>query len=251
MYVDENSVLFLESESDSLDDDEESSQEWMTTFADMSMLLLTFFILLFSMSQLDVVRFTDSFTSVRSALGGKERELTTSKVLSEESTILESVMLQKQLIEEQRKVFSDVKTFLNRRGVEGVIGAVFDEGMITLRVPAGVLFDSGEVKLKPEGENILMSMRDLFLQRNDQTIDIRGYTDDVQPKPGSRFQDNWEISALRSVNVLRFLLRQGIEDNRMTATGLADLNPLFPNTSTENRDKNRRVEFVLVKRVGR
>jgi len=132
-----------------------------------------------------------------------------------------------------------------------VIGAVFDEGMITLRVPAGVLFDSGEVKLKPEGENILMSMRDLFLQRNDQTIDIRGYTDDVQPKPGSRFQDNWEISALRSVNVLRFLLRQGIEDNRMTATGLADLNPLFPNTSTENRDKTRRVEFVLVKRVGR
>lgn len=232
-------------------ENEDESQDWLVTFADMSLLLLTFFILLFSMSNLDPKRFTDSFTSVRKALGGKDSELTTSSINLDDAALVESVVLQKQLIESQRKIFSDIRTFLNRKGVEGIVGAVFDEGVITIRVPAGVLFDSGQIDLKPEAEAVLKDLKDIFVQRNDQDINIRGYTDDVPPAPGGRFKDNWEISALRSVNVLRFFLRQGIEDSRLTATGLADLNPLFPNSSADNRAKNRRVEFVLEKRVGR
>lgn len=232
-------------------ENEDESQDWLVTFADMSLLLLTFFILLFSMSNLDPKRFTDSFTSVRKALGGKDSELTTSSINLDDAALVESVVLQKQLIESQRKIFSDIRTFLNRKGVEGIVGAVFDEGVITIRVPAGVLFDSGQIDLKPEAEAVLKDLKDIFVQRNDQDINIRGYTDDVPPTPGGRFKDNWEISALRSVNVLRFFLRQGIEDSRLTATGLADLNPLFPNSSADNRAKNRRVEFVLEKRVGR
>jgi chemotaxis protein MotB len=234
-----------------VDADSESVDDWITTFADMSMLLLVFFILLFTMSELDVKKFTDSFTSVKQALGQEGQQLTTVQVQSDEAAILESVRMQKQLIESQRKVYSEIRTFMNRKGVEGVVGAVFDEGVITLRVPSGVLFKSGQVELTPEGEQVMRIMKDMFIQRNDQDINIRGYTDDVPPGSGSRFKDNWEISSLRSVSVLRFLIRQGIEPSRLTATGLADMDPLFPNTSPQNRAKNRRVEFVLEKRIGR
>jgi chemotaxis protein MotB len=230
-------------------EEEESGEEWLQTFADLSMLLLVFFILLFSMSTLDIVKFTDSFTSVKQALGDKTDKISSSRVQTQDAAILESVRLQKQLIQTQKKVYSDIRTFLNRKGVEGVIGAVFDEGVITLRVPGGVLFAPGEVQLTPEGERVLMLLKNMFIQRNDQNINIKGYTDDTLPGPNSRFRDNWEISALRAVNTLRFFLKNGIEATRMTATGLSDLDPLFPNTSEANRAKNRRVEFVLEKRV--
>ena len=131
------------------------------------------------------------------------------------------------------KVYSEVRTFMNRKGVEGLVGAVFDEGVITLNVPGTVLFASGQVELSPEGEAMMDILVDMFIQRNDQTINIRGYTDDIPPPKDSRFRDNWEISSLRAVNVLRYLLRKGIEPSRLTATGLADLDPLYPNTTVE------------------
>ncbi|MFV0350048.1 MAG: flagellar motor protein MotB [Halodesulfovibrio sp.] len=231
--------------------EEENTADWLVTFADLTTLLLVFFVLLFSMSVIDEKRFTDSFLTVREVFGGKDKDLLTTTVRRDDAAILDSVRLQKQLIESQRKVFSDVRTFMNQKGVEGVVGAVFDEGVITLKVPSGVLFAKGEVELSPEGEKMLSTLRDFFLKNKTQTINIKGYTDDSQPLPGSRFKDNWEISALRAVNALRFFVRSGIESNRLTATGLGDLDPLLPNTSEENRAKNRRVEFVLERRVGK
>lgn len=227
----------------------EESKEWMTTFADLSMLLLVFFILLFSMSTLDPNKFTDSFTAVRRALGQESDKLMTARIRSEEAAILDSVKMQKQLIESQKKVYSDVRTFLNRKGVEGVVGAVFDEGKITLRVPGEALFPSGQVELNEQGQKVMAEIKDFLVKAMDQQINIRGFTDDVPPSRDSRFKDNWEISSLRAVNVLRYLMQLGIERERMTATGLADLEPLFPNNSPENRAKNRRVEIVLEKQV--
>jgi len=228
----------------------EESREWLTTFADLSLLLLVFFILLYSMSTLDPVKFTDSFTAVRRALGRESDALMTAQVKTEEAAILDTIKMQKQLIESQKKIYSDVRTFLNRKGVEGVVGAVFDEGKITLRVPGDVLFESGQVELNEEGRKVMADLKDFLVKAMDQRINIRGFTDDVPPSRNSRFKDNWEISSLRAVYVLRYLMQLGIERERMTATGLADLEPLFPNNSPENRAKNRRVELVLEKQVG-
>lgn len=234
-----------------VEEPENPPTEWMNTFADMSCLLMTFFILLYSMSTLDTTKFTDSFTVVKQTFGGKEKELSTARVKQQEAAIMDTVRLQKQLIESQRKVFSDVKTFLTRKGVEGVIGAVFDEGVITLRVPGNALFPSGEVDVTPAGKQALTTIREMLIKSPDQSINIVGHTDDIPPGPGSRFKDNWEISALRGVNVLRFFLQSGIDQKRLTATGLADLQPLFPNNSEENRAQNRRVDIVLEKKVGK
>lgn len=230
-------------------EDEDETQEWLTTFADLTTLLLVFFILLFSMCIIDEKRFTDSFLSVRQVFGGKDRELLTTTIRNDDAAIVDAVRLQKQLIEAQRKVYSDVRTFLNKKGVEGIVGAVFDEGVITIRVPGDVLFARGEVTVSAEGQQLLAGMRDFFIKRKDQFVNIKGYTDDTRVRSGSRFKDNWEVSALRAVHVLRYFVRSGIEANRLTATGLGDLDPLLPNTNEANRAKNRRVEFVLERRV--
>lgn len=230
--------------------EEENLNEWMVTYSDLVTLLFAFFVLLFAMSAVDTQRFSDSFTAVRQALGREEGGAKLARVGQDDGALLDGVMLQKQLLAEQRQVFAETRTFLNRNGVEGVIGAVFDEGVITLRVPAEVLYAPGSATLTEQGRQTVLLLKNFFRQRGDQQINIKGYTDDVTPA-GGRFQDNWELSSLRAVGVLRVLLEAGVEPNRLTATGLADLEPVVPNTSDENRARNRRVEFELHRRVGK
>ncbi len=224
------------------DEEESDAQEWLMTFSDLTMLLLVFFIMMFAMSTPDTSKIQSTLMSVTTALGGKETKLATSTISREEAgVILDQVMMQRQIMIAQQKVFADVKYLQTKKGLEGLVGANFEDGVITIRAPGDVLFAPGEVTLTEKGRQVILAMKDFFVQHPDQTINIRGYTDDHQPPPGSRFRDNWEISSLRAVNVLRLLMSMGIESKRLTSTGLADLNPLFPNTTDYNRAHNRRV----------
>lgn len=231
------------------EDGDNEEQTWLTTLADLSMLLLVFFILLFSMSTLDVQKFSETFSSVQKAISGKMQEIASSTITREEAgAILDQILVKRQIVESQKKVFADVKTLNTTKGMEGVLTANFEDGLITMRLPGDVLFASGDVRLSPKGRQLIASLKDFFIQHPDQIINIKGFTDNVQPR-GGRFVDNWEISSLRAVNVLRELLDLGIKPNRLTATGLADLEPLYPNSTEEFKAKNRRVEFILEKRV--
>ncbi|WP_207261187.1 flagellar motor protein MotB [Desulfovibrio sp. Huiquan2017] len=231
-------------------EDDDEGTEWLTTFADLSMLLLVFFVLLYSMSTLDNKKFSETFSSVTMALQGKMNKISTSRITREEAgVLLDQAMMRRQIIESQRKVFAEVKTLQTKKGVEGLVSANFEDGVITLRVPGDVMFPSGQVELSPKGAQLVAELKDFFIKHKDQNIKILGYTDNVRPSGNGRFKDNWEVSAMRAVNVLRELLKMGLESTRLTATGLAYLNPLYPNTSAEYRAKNRRVEFVLEKRV--
>lgn len=235
------------------DEDEEGGAEsWLTTFSDVSMLLLCFFVLLLSMSAIDAKKFRESFSSVRDKFGGDAQDsirFAADPATSQE--VQDLVRMRRELVEQQKRTFHEIRTLMVAQGMEGVLNAVLDEGTITLRLPAEALFEPGSEQLTPDGQMVLNNMRAIFLKTREQNINIRGYTDDSAVPAGARFKDNWELSALRAVKVLRDLLAGGIEPVRMTATGLGDLNPLAPNTTPENRALNRRVEFVLERRVAK
>ena len=222
---------------------------WLVTFADLTMLVLVFFILLFSVSTVDVQRFNKSFQSVRSELSGKDAFSSQIKQAKENTSRIDSVRLQQQLIQQQEKTFSEIRTYLTEAGKQDNIAATFDKGKITLRLPADLLFEPGSVELSEAAKGQLNAIADILIKNKDQDINIKGYTDNIEPVAG-RFKDSWEISSLRAVNVLRYLMSIGIESSRLTATGLSSLNPLFPNDSDENRAVNRRIEFELERKVG-
>ncbi len=230
-------------------EEEEVNTEWLVTSADMSLLLLCFFILLYSMSTLDTSKLSDSVSSVTKALKGKMDKVATSKISREEAGVLvNEAMLRRQIVESQRKVFAEVKTLQTTKGMEGLVSANFENGLISLRLSGDVLFAPGQAQLAPQGVQALTALKDFLFRHPDQTVNIRGYTDDVKPV-GSRYADNWELSSMRAVNVLRVLMQMGLEPKRLTATGLADMDPLYPNNTEENRARNRRVEIILEKRV--
>ncbi|MFP4167842.1 MAG: flagellar motor protein MotB [Desulfonatronovibrionaceae bacterium] len=232
-------------------DEDEGDSSWITTFADICLLLLVFFILLFSMSSVSKGKFQNTIMSVSRALGNENIGFKGMRVGSpDQGALLDQAAQRNRMLEAQKEVFSDFQMYFSQKGSEGIIGANLDAGKISLRIPGNVLFASGEVELTEEGRNVLQDLEDFFIRHSDQQINIQGYTDDVPPASGSRFKDNWEISSLRAINVLRFFLERGLEPERLTATGFADMRPLVPNNTEENRARNRRVEIVLEKMIG-
>ncbi len=231
------------------DDDVDEGEGWLATFADISMLLLVFFILLFSLSSVEKTKFLQAMGSIKGALGGDQSSLALKDPTAISGALHEEVKRRKELIEAQKQTFNDIRSFLVQNGVEGQVGAVLDEGTVTLRLPGKVLFGPNSTELTEESKKVLDVLKNIFVQRREQRIDIRGYSDDTPVPADARFADNWELSALRAVTVLRYLLAQGIEADRMTATGYGSLNPILPNTTEENKARNRRVEFVLQRDV--
>lgn len=231
---------------------QETEGTWLTTFADLTLLLLTFFILLYSFSSLNAIKFNSYLSSIKKALLGKgedEAKSTIANIKEDVGLLMQEVKLKYQIIEEQRKIFSDFNYYLNQKGIEGVVSAKFDNGKIIVDIPGDVLFEKGDVQLSEQGKEMIKKLKTFFLIHSDEKINIVGHTDDLPPSNNSRFKDNWEISALRALSVLRFISSLGIEFERLTATGLADTKPIVPNTSEKNRAKNRRVEIILEKVV--
>ncbi|KHK03257.1 OmpA/MotB family protein [Desulfovibrio sp. TomC] len=227
------------------------SHHWLISLADMSMLLMSFFILLFSMSSVDSKKFSESVSSVKSALGGKDSGATMAPISSGDMNVLvEQAKIKQRIIGEQRRVYDQFRSFVSSKGLEGVVAATLEAGKITVNFPAGVLFPKDGVDLTDEGKARIRTMFEFLIKTSGERINIRGFTDDAPPGGGSRFRDNWEISSLRAVAVLRYLVSLGMAPNRLTATGLADLEPLYPNDTPDHRARNQRVEFVLERWIG-
>ena len=244
----------------SLDDDDEDvggvDESWMATFSDLCLLLLVFFILLFSMSSIEAIKFESVFGSMRDTFGGADTTAINSggqndqKEKLDNEALQEFVRIREEMLQAQERVYNAIRSFITTKGLEGQISAVFDQGIITLTVPDSVLFEPGSVNLGAEAEPVLNDLLILFREYREQTINIKGYTDNSPIPPDARFRDNWELSALRSVSVLRWFVDAGIPFVRLTATGMGDLHPLYPNDTPDNQARNRRVEFTLERKVG-
>jgi chemotaxis protein MotB len=112
-----------------------------------------------------------------------------------------------------------------------------------------VLFDSGEATLKPAGIAVLGKLGAVLAKATDRRVEVQGHTDNV-PISGAlakRFPTNWELSAARATNVVRFLQEQArLDPARLSAAGYAEYRPKGPNDSDAGRRQNRRIEILLV-----
>lgn len=136
--------------------------------------------------------------------------------------------------------------FIEERDLEKNIEVFLDRGRVVIRITGTILFDSGVASLNREGKPIIDEIAQIIQEFPDFNVNIKGHTDNV-PISTNKFPSNWELSAIRATTVLRRLTEKGIGAERLTATGYAELLPLGPNDTDEDRQKNRRVEFVLEK----
>lgn len=110
-----------------------------------------------------------------------------------------------------------------------------------------VLFDSGKADLRTDSHQKLEKIAGVLKTTvRDLNVGIEGHTDNV-PIQRSGWKSNWELSSARALSVLHFLIsQQGIAPERLSATGYGEYRPVATNNTKEGRQKNRRVEIVIL-----
>lgn len=215
---------------------------WMTTFADMVTLLLTFFVLLLSMANMDKVKFSEASGSLKGAFGVMMSSTSTEVA---PPRIVDFSPMDDDLT---ARLYQRIASTTHRMRLDKDIEVVKDRGAVILRVNASVLFDSGEVAVKEKAYPILEKVAQM-VQPLPLNIRIEGHTDS-RPIYG-RDLTNWDLSVQRAVSVLRvFAQRSKLPLRRMSAAGYGAEKPLAPNDTEENQALNRRVEFVLESSTG-
>ena len=238
----------------------------MMTYGDLVTQMLTFFILLFTFSTLDTVKFRDAVISLQGAFGvlsgGTQilnlSDMPTSNPNQVESTPMSSPKLvevknlldeaikkieQKDQSEQQKKDNQDQTE--TQQNTEQLIQTIMDERGLRIRFTDSVLFDLGKSDLKPGAVGILRGVGDI-LSTMPNRIQIEGHTDNI-PIATSVFRSNWELSSARALSVVHFMVNEGgLRPENLSAVGFGEFQPIFPNDSPENRGRNRRVEMLIL-----
>lgn len=219
------------------------SGNWLTTYSDMVTLLLTFFVLLFSFSEIDAQKFRSIMSSFQGGTGvfdgGTSLEI-----------IDETPPLDEDLEEDLEKLKDILEEYADSIGLGTEIILSIEERGLVIRFMDNVLFDSGKADLKPESVEILKSVAEILNRGEfkDRLIKVEGHTDTDPIIYSKHFPTNWELSSTRATNVLRYLVeKENIDGSRISSSGYSYYRPIAPNDTKENKQKNRRVDIVILR----
>lgn len=116
---------------------------------------------------------------------------------------------------------------------------------MVVELPENILFDSGDDELKDAGKVALNGVIQVLHSIANREFQVTGHTDNI-PIHSHHFPSNWELSATRAVNVVRYMISQGMDAAKLSAAGAADTAPVAANDTAEGRAQNRRIEIVLL-----
>jgi chemotaxis protein MotB len=212
---------------------------------------MVFFVLLFSLSSIDMNKMAKFQYALQSGLGILEEGNKVSVDVKEDNIVDDMSNLDKQ--EEgghsklpQQTLKTDIEEALKSLKSSIGVRVVYMQQGARLRFEDGVLFDFGRAEMSSEGLGVLESLADM-IRKMPYPVRIEGHTDNV-PIHTRRFPSNWELSTARAVNVVKYFAGAGrIDPRRLSAVGYGESKPLVANNSAQNRAKNRRVEIVLIK----
>lgn len=253
-----------------------SSPPWIITFADLMVLLMCFFVLMLSFSEMDPAKFKLMSGSLHEAFG-VQTDVTATDV--PKGTSLEALEFSPAIPEptdtdevRQHTVDSDLNTLdlgLEQRLRELKAQEEAAERQVQeLRAIFHQEIDDGKLLIRQDGSNVVIQLleKDSFpsggadLEAGSQAtlakigelvntmtgaITVSGHTDNVPVRAGNTYRSNWDLSAARASSVAHELLAAGLDPTRLMVSGHADTQPRVPNDTFANRALNRRVEITF------
>ncbi len=216
-----------------------SSPGWMVTYGDMVTLLLCFFVLLISYSNVDTKKFSMAIYSLQGALSVFDKNVS---VISQKSMGVSKIDEVRRA--EIRRSITEMEQIVNELGYEQDISIKETEGGMLIRMGNRVLFDLGKADLKPEALPLLDVVGNTIGKSVGEVL-VCGNTDNL-PITTGKFPSNWELSTARALSVVKYLIDVvQVTPDVFGAVGYSEYRPIVPNDSPENRQKNRRVEFLV------
>jgi chemotaxis protein MotB len=216
----------------------------MISWADMTTLLWACFVLLWSFSTLDLVKFQKAASSLHGAFGvleGGAMVLEPGDIPSSQR----SDALNPAGKAEMDKIRKRIRDTAESSGYGGSIETAIDARGLMIRFADTALFDPGSTELKPGVIPVLDSIA-VELSRISNNVQVEGHTDST-PINTVQFPSNWELSTGRAAEIVHYMIEiGGIVPERMSAAGYAFYHPVAPNSTGEGRARNRRVDIIVL-----
>lgn len=246
---------------------EGNKERWLITYADLITVLLIFFIVMYSLSQVDVDKFKALTQSLAAAFGASgsilespgpsavegmamntnpQQTNTNPQQTESIQQQLESIQQQLEEIKSIEQIWIELDAFIEAERLRDRVTASLEERGVVLSFQEEVFFSLGSAELTPEARSLINKVAVVFRESPYYTR-VEGHTDDW-PINTPRFPSNWELSAARATSVVQELVRgSDFPPHRLSAIAYGEYRPRVPNNTAANRQLNRRVDFVILR----
>ena len=224
------------------DEDVPTAPFWMTTFSDMMTLLMTFFVMIVAMSEVEVKKFEKALSYFQ----GQPSVLMHESALPADGAAVPLQPAQPRFqSREQAQRYEELLRYLKENGLEEKVNVDLREDEIHVVIADSVMFRSGEARLIEPSRTVLRLLSTL-LDEDVASVVVEGHTDD-RPIRTARFPSNWELSTARAASAVRFLQEHtpALEPSRYAAVGYGPYRPLDTAGTAAARARNRRVEILF------
>ncbi|MBE5826774.1 MAG: chemotaxis protein [Butyrivibrio sp.] len=254
---------------------------WQGTFGDLMNLLLCFFVLLFSMANMDAAKFEEVAASFSSAFGifnGGEMAIGQGALIGdgisqltqlsayvtsmgiaqedkskkedreaedmEQEEIMEAA--EKEQLKASEELAGKIEDALENGAIDDVVSLNYTSQYVQLTIQGAILFDSGKTDIKEDALPVIEKVGQILETYAGGTIEIEGHTDNVPMSGGGKYANNDELSAGRALTIFYYLTENtNLEPSNLVHTGRGQYDPIADNSTDEGRARNRRVEIKI------
>jgi chemotaxis protein MotB len=226
----------------------EGAPDWLLTYGDMTTLLLTFFIMMFTTAEVDgseLRMILAAFQGLGAMRGGNTLEVGKLAELGNSVMSLPSQQKGTSLDNARKEAIALFQPDLKTRKVR----IKEDERGLIISLAADSFFRPASAEIDiDETRGTLRKIAGLLQSEGmeERKFRIEGHTDSVPTNPDGDYPTNWELSAARAINVLKYLDEFGVDDQQFQVAGFAETVPLAANDTPEGRAYNRRVDIVIL-----
>lgn len=230
--------------------DDGGGERWLISYADFITLLMVMFVVLYSMSQIDVKKYMLLAQGLRVAFSGGPESIVDPQInqggaLSEEemaAPIQIPGMPKRNTGAEE--VAGELTSMLTASQLGGLVSVQNNVEGVLISLSEKILYVPGTAELQPEAYPVLDAVAGM-VKDMDNDLKITGYTDDTPPQ-GDQYSDNWELSMARALKIVDYFQAAGLPPERLIAAGRGEYKPLFPNDTPEHRAMNSRADIIVV-----
>ncbi len=225
-------------------------ERWLITYADLITLLMIFFILMYTISNVNSKKFAELSASLSEALVGNNSGFfigeapgpvqVSGKVVTAAGKVAEQKAMQ--------DAAEKIQGMLKEKGLSGKVQVGLEERGLVVSLKETLLFVRGSAEVNPASREVIRKIGEVLLTMGN-AIKVEGHTCDL-PINTAQFPSNWELSTTRATNVVKLLIAEvNFPPKRLSAAGFGEFRPLVPNTAEANRQQNRRVDIVVLKTI--
>lgn len=259
-----------------------NNERWLVSYADFITLLFAFFVVMYSISQVNQSKYrvlsetfveafnqpndskanpmpqeklspsNDAITPIDMGKTAAQDSATPPAIVIVEDTAKPEMNVQSnttaktQTADELTQISDLVNEKFSQLIDDKMIKVSSNELWLQIELNDSILFSSGGVETSPQAQVIFTEIANI-LKNYENPIQIEGFTDNV-PIRNSRYPTNWELSSARATEIVKFLAGKGVAPERLAAVGYGEFQPLASNDTEVGRAQNRRVAVMVAKR---